>query len=159
MEQRSGVDGTWFNRSTKSKSRVSSFSEQDTEYAARKSREFPKDLTLRTPEFCAEENHHEFSYGFRQGCQWYQDKEVVRLFRRRGRPPILGPPDMSMFVKKQMLMDAVSWSVFWERRHEFDPFTSWQADFKTLKYRRSRMVGLEGQLSKGLKWSVYQFRP
>ena len=30
---------------------------------------------------------------------------------------------------------------------------------KTLKYRRSRMVGLEGQLSKGLKWSVYHFRP
>ena len=81
------------------------------------------------------------------------------LGRRRGKPPILGPRDMSMFVKKQMLMDAASWSLFWERRHEFDPFTSWQADFKTLKYRRSRMVGLEGQLSKGLKWSVYQFRP
>ena len=30
---------------------------------------------------------------------------------------------------------------------------------ETLKYRRSRMVGLEGQLSKGLKWSVYHFRP
>ena len=36
---------------------------------------------------------------------------------------------MSMFVKKQMLMDAVSWSLFWERRHEFDRFTRWQADF------------------------------
>ena len=59
----------------------------------------------------------------------YQDKEMVRLFRRRGNPPILGPRDMSMFVKKQILMDAVSWSLFWERRHEFDPFTRWQADF------------------------------
>ena len=54
-------------------------SEYDTEYTARKSREFPKDLTLRTPEFRAEEDHHEFSYSFRQECQWYQDNEVVRL--------------------------------------------------------------------------------
>ena len=42
---------------------------------------------------------------------------------------ILGPRDMSPFVKRQMLMDAVSWSLFWEKRHEFDPFTRWQADF------------------------------
>ena len=56
------------------------------------------------------------------------------LGRRRGKPPILGPRDMSMFVKKQMLMDAASWSLFWERRHEFDPFTRWQADFIRLKY-------------------------
>ena len=34
-----------------------------------------------------------------------------------------------MFVKKQILMDAVSWSLFWEKRHEFDPFTRWQAGF------------------------------
>ena len=31
-----------------------------------------------------------------------------------------------------MLMDAVSWALFWERRHEFDPLTKWQADF--IKY-------------------------
>ena len=36
---------------------------------------------------------------------------------------------MSMFTKKQILMDAVSWSLYWEKRHEFDPFTRWQADF------------------------------
>ena len=29
-------------------------------------------------------------------------------------------------------MDAVSWALFWERRHEFDPLTKWQADF--IKY-------------------------
>ena len=47
----------------------------------------------------------------------------------RGNPPILGPRDMSMFNKKQILMDAVSWSLYWEKRHESDPFTRWQADF------------------------------
>ena len=104
-------------------------SEYDVEYTARKSREVTKDITLRTPEFRAEEDHHEFSYSFRQECQWYQDNEVVRLLRTRGNPPILGPRDISMFVKKQMLMDAVSWSLLWERRHEFDRFTRWQADF------------------------------
>ena len=36
---------------------------------------------------------------------------------------------MSMFTKKQILMDAVSWSLYWEKRHELDPFTRWQADF------------------------------
>ena len=58
-------------------------------------------------------------------CKWYQDK----LLRKRGNPPILGPRDVSMFTKKQILMDAVSWSLYWEKRHEFDPFTRWQADF------------------------------
>ena len=99
------------------------------EYVARKSREFQTDLTQRKKEFREEEDHHEFSYSFRQECQWYQDNEVVKLLRKRGTPPILGPRDMSMFVKKQMLMDAVSWALFWEKRHEFDPFTRWQADF------------------------------
>ena len=36
---------------------------------------------------------------------------------------------MSMFTKKQILMDAVSWSLYGEKRHGFDPFTRWQADF------------------------------
>ena len=54
---------------------------------------------------------------------------MVRLLRTRGNPPILGPRDMSMFTKEQILMDAVSWSLFWEMRHEFDPFTRWQAEF------------------------------
>ena len=98
-------------------------------YTARKSREFPKDLTLRTPEFREQEDHHEFRFSFRQECHWYQDKEMVRLLGKRGNPPILGPRDMSMFTKKQILMDAVSWSLYWEKRHEFDPFTRWQADF------------------------------
>ena len=61
------------------------------EYTARKSREFPKDTTLRTPEFRAQEDHHEFCFAFRQECQWYQDKEMVRLLRTRGNSPILGP--------------------------------------------------------------------
>ena len=74
-------------------------------------------------------NSIEFSFSCRQECRWYQDKEVVRLFRKRGNPPILGPRDMSMFTKKQILMDAVSWSLSWEKRHEFDTFTRWQADF------------------------------
>ena len=56
-------------------------------------------------------------------------QEVVRLLRKRGNPPILGPRDMSMSTKKQILMDAVSWSLYWEKGHEFDPFTWWQADF------------------------------
>ena len=102
---------------------------ESVEYPARKSREFPVDTMVRTREFRAQENHHEYCFRFRQECQWYQDKEMVRLSVMRGRPPILGPYDMSMFVKKQTLMDAVSWSLFWEKRHEFDPFTRWQADF------------------------------
>ena len=36
-------------------------------------------------------------------------------------PPMLGPRDMSVFTKKQIFMDAVSWSLYWEKRHEFDP--------------------------------------
>ena len=56
-------------------------------------------------------------------------KTTKCLLRTRGKSPILGPRDMSMFSKKQILMDAVSWSLFWERCHEFDPFTRWQADF------------------------------
>ena len=107
----------------------SEYDEPQSGYTARKSREFPKDLTLRTPDFRAEEDHHEFSFSFRQQCQWYQDKEMVRLLRKRGNPPILGPRDMSMFTKKQILMDAVSWSLYWEKRHGFHPFTRWQADF------------------------------
>ena len=71
-----------------------------TGYTARKSRQFPVDSSLRTPEFRAEEDHHEFSFSFRQECQWYEDKEVVRLFRKRGNPPIQGPRDMSPFVKR-----------------------------------------------------------
>ena len=57
----------------------SEYDEPQSGYTARKSREFPKDLTLRTPGFRAEEDHHGFSYSFRQECQWYQDKELVRL--------------------------------------------------------------------------------
>ena len=99
------------------------------EYATCKSRDFPTDLTLRTKEFREEEDHNEFSYGSRDECKWYQGSEGVKLFAKRGTPNISGPRDMSMFVKKQMLMDAVSWALFWEKRHEFDPFTRWQADF------------------------------
>ena len=36
---------------------------------------------------------------------------------------------MSMFAKRQILMDAVSWSLYWEKPHEFDPFTKWQSEF------------------------------
>ena len=42
---------------------------------------------------------------------------------------MLGPRDMSVFTKKQIFMDAVSWSLYWEKRHEFDPFTRWQSEF------------------------------
>ena len=107
----------------------SEYDEPQTGYTARKSREFPVDSTLRTAEFRAQEEHHEFCVSFRQQCQWYQDKEMVRLLRKRGNPPILGPRDMSMFTNEQILMDAVSWNLYWEKRHGFDPFTRWQADF------------------------------
>ena len=53
----------------------------------------------------------------------------MKLSAQRGTHKITGPRDMSMFVKRQMLMDAVSWAMFWEKRHEFDRFTRWQADF------------------------------
>ena len=99
------------------------------EYATRKSREFPTDMTLRTREFKEQEDHNQYSYGFRDECQWYQDSDFVKLSAWRGTQNISGPRDMSMFVKKQMLMDAVSWALFWEKRHEFDPFIRWQADF------------------------------
>ena len=49
------------------------------EFTARKGRDFPKDLILRTSEFRAQEDHRQFSFSFRQECQWYQDKEMVRL--------------------------------------------------------------------------------
>ena len=107
----------------------SEYDEPQSGYTARKGREFPEDSTLRTPEFRAEEDHHQFSYSFRQHCQWYEEKDQVRLLRKRGKPVFLGPPDMSGFVKNQVLMDVVSWSLVWEKRLEFDPFTRWQADF------------------------------
>ena len=86
-------------------------------------------MTLRTREYKEQEDHNQYSHGFRDECQWYQDSEVVNLSAQRGTLNISGPHDMSMFVKEQMLMDAVSWALFWEKRHEFDPFIRWQADF------------------------------
>ena len=105
----------------------SEYDEPQSGYTARKSREFPVDSTLRIQEergFRVQEDHHEFSFSCRQECQWYQDKEMVRLLRRRGNPPIFGPRDMSIFTKKQILMDAVSWNLYWEKRHGFAPFTT-----------------------------------
>ena len=46
----------------------SEYDEQQTGYTARKSRECPVDSTLRTPEFHAQEDHHEFSFSFRQNA-------------------------------------------------------------------------------------------
>ena len=83
------------------------------EYATRKSREFPTDMTLRTREFKEQEDQNQYSYGFRHECQWYQDNDFVTLSAKRGTQNISGPRDMSMFVKKQMLVDAVSWALFW----------------------------------------------
>ena len=57
----------------------SEYDEPQRGYTARKSRKFPVDLTLRTPEVRAEENHHQFSFSFRDECQWYEDEELVRL--------------------------------------------------------------------------------
>ena len=53
----------------------------------------------------------------------------MKLSAQRGTLKVAGPRDMSIFVKKQMLMDAVSWALFWEKKNEFDPFIRWQADF------------------------------
>ena len=61
----------------------SEYDEPQSGYTARKSREFPVDSTLRTPEFRAQEDHHEFSFSLRQECQWYQDKEMVGLLRKK----------------------------------------------------------------------------
>ena len=69
------------------------------EYASRKRREFPTDMTLWTREFKEQEDHNQYSYGFRDECQWYQDSEVVKFFAKRGTLNISGPRDMSMFVK------------------------------------------------------------
>ena len=99
------------------------------EYATRKSREFPSDMNIRTRKFREQEDHNQYNYGFRDQCQWYQDSEYVKLSAKRGTLKVAGPRNMSMFVKKQMLMDAVSWALFWEKRNEFDPFIRWQADF------------------------------
>ena len=49
---------------------------------------------------------------------------------------------MSMFTKKQILMDAVSWSLYGEKRHGFDPFTRWQADF--IRYMFGWLTQKEG---------------
>ena len=70
----------------------------------------------------------EFCIAFRQECQWYQDKEFVKLLIERGRRSIIGPRDMSPFDKHQMAMDAVSWCLFWEKRHEFNHFLKFEAD-------------------------------
>ena len=101
----------------------------DVEYATRKSRDFPSDMNIRTKKFREQEVHNQYNYGFRDHCQWYQDRESVMLSAQRGTLKVAGPRNMSMFVKKQMLMDAVSWALFWEKRNEFDPFIRWQADF------------------------------
>ena len=81
---------------------------EDSEYeepqggcTARQSREFPQDSTLRTKQSRAEEDHNQFTYSFRQQCQWYADKEQVRPLRERGNPVILGPRDMSPFVSQK----------------------------------------------------------
>ena len=70
-------------------------------------------MTLRTREFKEQEDQNQYSYGFRHECQWYQDNDFVTLSAKRGTQNISGPRDMSMFVKKQMLVDAVSWALFW----------------------------------------------
>ena len=59
---------------------------------------------------------------------WTLEKEYVKLFVERGIDTIKGPLDMSPFCKRQKAMDAVSWCLFWERRHEFDHFLKFQAD-------------------------------
>ena len=47
-------------------------------FAARRSREIPN-YNGRTPETLPHEDHMEFCFVFRQQCQWYQDKEFVKL--------------------------------------------------------------------------------
>ena len=36
---------------------------------------------------------------------------------------------MSPLCRHQMAMDSVSWCLYWEKRHEFDHFLKWQAEF------------------------------
>ena len=108
---------------------ISEDSHYDDVESTRKSREFPSDMTIRTRRFRETEDHNQYNYGYRDQCQWYQDSEYVKLSAKRSTPGVEGPRNMPMFVKRQMLMDAVSWALFWENKNEFDPFTRWQADF------------------------------
>ena len=72
---------------------------------------------------------HGICFAFRQQCAWYQDKEFVKLSVERGIHSIKGPANMSPFCRRQMAMDSVSWCLFWKKRHEFDHFLRWQAEF------------------------------
>ena len=47
----------------------------------------------------------------------------------RGIHAIKGPRNMSSFDRHQMAMDSVSLCLYWEKRHEFDSFLRWQAEF------------------------------
>ena len=66
---------------------------------------------------------------FRQQCAWYEDKEYVKLSVERVIHTIKRPSDMPPIFRHQMAMDSVSWCLYWEKRHEFDHFLEWQAEF------------------------------
>ena len=91
------------------------------------SREVP-DSTERTQETRPTEDHMEFCFAFREQCAWYMEEEFVKLSVKRGIHTILGPRTMSAFDRLQMAMDSVSWCLYWEKRHEFNSFLTWQAD-------------------------------
>ena len=97
-------------------------------FAARKSREVPHFMD-RTLETRPHEDHMEFCFAFRQQCAWYNEKGFVKLSVERGIHTIKGRADMSSFCRHQMAMDSVSWCLNWEKRHEFDHFFKWQAEF------------------------------
>ena len=83
----------------------------------------------RTKDTRPDEDHMEFCFAFRQQCARYQDKEFVKLSVERGMHSIKGPANMPPFCRRQMAVDLVSWCLFWEKRHEFDHFLRWQAEF------------------------------
>ena len=98
-------------------------------YASRKSREVPHSMD-RTLDTCPHEDHMEFCFACRQQCAWYNEKEFVKLSVERGIHAIKGPANMSTQASVDIRWQWLQFhGLYWEKRHEFDHFLKWQAEF------------------------------
>ena len=95
-------------------------------YAQRKSEEIPP-ASQRTPATLPKDE------GYRHETDWFQAHERVRQKRKRDMHTLMGPNNMSGFTRHQMLMDVISWILYWGSAHrEFDTSLKCLAEF--LKY-------------------------
>ena len=84
----------------------------------------------RTLDTCPHEDHMEFCFAFRQQCAWYNEKEFVKLSVERGIHAIQGPANMSSQASVDIRWQWIQFhGLYLEKRHEFDHFLTWQAEF------------------------------